>query len=107
MRSVLQVVVAHLAQSLDVPVSTEAPATRPAAYVLVQPVGGVSGYPDLHPQYAVQAWAETYDAAEALIRACCDAMLGINAEMFADPVPLGYDGTHRWWQATWTVNALW
>lgn len=107
MRSVLQEVVSHLAAKLDVPVSTDAPAERPDAFVLVQPVGGMSNILDLHPQYAIQAWARTTDAAEELVRDCCDAMLSLNAELYADPVPLGYDGEHRWWQVTWTVNALW
>ena len=107
MRSILEEVVAHLASSLDVPVSTEAPSVRPAAFVVVQPVGGASAYPDLHPEYAVQAWARTYDASESLVRECCDAMRAYGADMTADPVPLGYDGTYRWWQASFTVHALW
>lgn len=107
MRSVLEEVVAHLASSLDVPVSAEAPTVRPAAFVVVQPVGGSSAYPDLHSDYAVQAWARTYADSESLVRECCDAMLAYGATMMADPVPLGYDGTHRWWQASFTVHALW
>lgn len=107
MRSVLQEVVAHLAATLDVPVSTEAPARRPDAYVLVDPVGGTSTLDALHQDFAVQAWATTYEAAEALVRECCDAMRAMGATLYADPVPLGNDGTHRWWQVTFTVHALW
>jgi len=107
MRSVLEEVVAHLASSLDVPVSAENPAERPDEFVVVQPVGGTSAFPDLHSDYAVQAWSLTYEACEALMRDCCDAMLGIGATIMADPVPLGYDGKHRWWQTTFTVHALW
>ena len=107
MRSVLEEVVAHLASSLNVPVSAESPTERPAEFVVVQPVGGSSAYPDLHSDYAVQAWAQTYERCEALMRSCCDAMLGMGATIMADPVPLGYDGRHRWWQTTFTVHALW
>ena len=107
MRSVLEEVVAHLASSLTVPVAAESPTERPAEFVVVQPVGGSSAFPDMHSDYAVQAWAQTYERCEALMRDCCDAMLGMGATIMADPVPLGYDGTHRWWQTTFTVHALW
>lgn len=107
MRSVLSEVIAHLNGALDVPASATAQEHRPDAYVLVDPVGGTSTMDDLHPQYAVQAWATTNLDAEALVRACCDAMRDYGATLYADPVPLGYDGTHFWWQATFTVHALW
>lgn len=107
MRSVLEEVVAHLAQSLDVGVSTEVPAGRPSAFVVVDPVGGRSTLDALHSDYAIQAWATTYADAEELMRDACDAMRGMNATVLADPVPLGYDGTYRWWQAIFTVHALW
>lgn len=107
MRSVTQEVVAHLSGALDVPVSTEAPVERPSAFVLVDPVGGSSTRDALHADVAVQAWATSAAAAESLVRDACDAMLGMNADVFADPVPLGTDGEYRWWQATFTVHALW
>ena len=107
MRSVLQEVLTHLGETLDAPVYVEAPARRPDAYVLVCPVGGMSDGDALHPQYALQAWALTTERCEALIRECCDAMMAYGCTMYADPVPLGFDGTHRWWQATFAVHALW
>lgn len=107
MRSVLEEVVAHLASALDVGVSTEVPAERPSSFVVVDPVGGRSTLDALHSDYAIQAWATTYADAEELMRDACDAMRGMNATVLADPVPLGYDGTYRWWQATFTIHALW
>lgn len=107
MRSVLEEVVAHLSSALDVGVSTEVPAERPSSFVVVDPVGGRSTLDALHSDYAIQAWATTYADAEELMRDACDAMRGMNATVLADPVPLGYDGTYRWWQATFTVHALW
>lgn len=108
MRSVLEEVVVHLASSLDVPVSTSAPATRPSAFVLVDPVGGASSLDALHPDYAVQAWAGTDAEAEFLAREACDAMRSLGATpMAADPIRYGSDATHVWWQTTWTVHALW
>lgn len=107
MRSVLEEVVAHLASALGVGVSTEVPAERPSAFVVVDPVGGRSTLDALHSDYAIQAWATTYADAEELMRDACDAMRGMNATVLADPVPLGYDGTYRWWQATFTIHALW
>lgn len=107
MRSVLQEVVAHLAETLDVPVSTEVPRERPDAFVVVDPVGGSSDTDALHADYAVQAWSVTYDGAESLVRQCCDAMRAMGATVYADPVPLGYEAPHRWWQAAFTVHALW
>lgn len=108
MRSVLEGVVDYLAGELDVPVSAQAPATRPASFVVVNPVGGVSTTDERHPEFAVQSWARTYDAAEGLARSVCDAMLA-NRSMsgFTEPVPLGYDGTHRWFQSVFTMDALW
>ena len=61
----------------------------------------------LHPDYAIQAWTKSYADSEQLCRACCDAMREMGATPYADPVPLGYDGTYYWWQATYTVHALW
>lgn len=107
MRSTLSEVVTYLRSALDVPVYTEAPANRPEAYVLVDPVGGTPSLDALHRDYALQAWATTYDGAEALIRQCCDAMRSYGATPYADMVPLGVDQTHYWWQATYTVHALW
>lgn len=107
MRSTLEEVVAYLSQSLDVPVSTEAPAERPEAFVLVDPVGGTASLDALHHDYAIQAWATDYADAEALIREVCDVMRYTSATPYASPVPLGYDGVYRWWQATFTVHALW
>lgn len=107
MRSVLEEVMAHLAAALDVGVSTEVPAERPSSFVVVDPVGGRSTLDALHSDYAIQAWATTYADAEALIREVCDAMRDLNATVYADPVPLGYDGSYRWWQATFTIHALW
>lgn len=108
MRSVLEEVVTYLAAELDVPVSAQAPATRPASFVVVSPVGGSSNADERHPEFAVQSWARTYDAAESLARQVCDAMLA-NRSMsgFTEPVPLGYDGTHRWFQSVFTMDALW
>ena len=108
MRSVLEEVVTYLAAELDVPVSAQAPATRPTSFVVVDPVGGQSSTDERHPEFAVQSWARTYDAAESLARQVCDAMLA-NRSMsgFTEPVPMGYDGTHRWFQSVFTMDALW
>lgn len=108
MRSVLEEVVGHLAGALDVPVSTQAPATRPAAFVLVDPVGGSSSLDERHPEFAVQSWASTYADAEELARAVCDAMRA-NGSMsgYSEPVALGYDGSHHWFQSAFTMDALW
>lgn len=108
MRSVLEEVVTYLDGTLDVPVSTQAPATRPQSFVLVDPVGGYSSLDERHPEFAVQSWATTYDAAEQLAREVCDAMLANDSMSgFTEPVPLGYDGTHRWFQSVFTMDALW
>lgn len=107
MRSTLEGVVAYLTDALDVPVYAEAPRHRPTAYVLVNPVGGSPSLDALHHDYALQAWATTYADAEELIREACDAMHGTGATPYAPPVPLGKDETHHWWQATFTVHALW
>lgn len=107
MRSTLEEVVSYLASTLSVPVSSEAPADRPDVYVLVDPVGGTPSLDALHQDYALQAWATDYATAEATIRDVCDAMVAYGATCFALPVPLGYDGIYRWWQATFTVHALW
>lgn len=107
MRSTLSAVVGYLRGSLDVPVYTEAPEHRPEAYVLVDPVGGTPSLDALHRDYAIQAWATSYDAAEALIGQCCEAMRSYGTTPYADMVPLGVDETHYWWQATYTVHALW
>lgn len=108
MRSVLEEVVTYLAAELDVPVSAQAPATRPARFVMVDPVGGSSSPDERHPEYAVQSWARTYADAEELSRAVCDAMLA-NRSMsgLTEPVALGYDGTHHWFQSVFTMDALW
>lgn len=107
MRSIPQEVVAHLAASLAVPVSTSVPPDRPPAFVVVTPVGGKSSLTALHTDVALQAWAGCDADAESLVRDACDAMRHVNSEPFADPMPLGADGTHVWWQATFTVHALW
>jgi len=107
MRSVLDVVLAHLTKRLDVHVGPVAPKGRPEAYVIVDPVGGRSDTDALHSDYAIQAWSKTYKGAETLCRECCDAMLELGATPYADPMPLGYDGIYHWWQATFTVHALW
>lgn len=108
MRSVLEEVVTYLGGALDAPVSTQAPATRPASFVFVSPVGGASTLDERHPEFAVQSWATTYDASELLARDVCDAMRANKAMSgFTEPVPLGYDGTHIWFQSTFTMDALW
>ena len=107
MRSTLSEVVTHLRSALDVPVYTEAPEHRTEAYVLVNPVGGTPSLDAQHNDYALQAWATTYADAEALIREVCDAMRDTGSTPYASPVPLGKDETHYWWQATYTVHALW
>ena len=107
MRSTLEGLLAHLKGALGVPVYKSAPEKRDEAYVLVDPVGGRTTLDAQHCDYALQAWATTYDAAEALARACCDAMREYGATPYANPVPLGYDGRHYWWQVTFTVHALW
>lgn len=107
MRSTLEGLLAHLAGALGVPVYATAPARRDDAYVLVDPVGGTPSLDAQHNDYAIQAWATTYEAAEALVRECCDAMRDYGATPYASPVPLGYDGRHYWWQTTFTVHALW
>lgn len=107
MRSVLQDVVAHLSARLGVPVAPVAPMERPDAFVIVDPVGGSSDLDALHPQYAIQSWAKTYTAAEGLCLECCDAMRDAGATLYADPVPIGFDGTHHWWQVTFTMHELW
>ena len=108
MRSVLEEVVTYLGGVLAVPVSTEAPATRPQSFVLVDPVGGYSTLDERHPQFAVQSWAKSYDEAERLSREVCDAMRANDSMSgFTEPVPLGFDGTHRWFQSTFTMDALW
>jgi len=107
MRSIAELVVAHLAASLGVPVSAQVPATRPDSFVVAYPVGGMSDRDALHTDVAVQAWARSAADAEELIRDACDAMRATSATMMADPVPLGADERHVWWQATFTVHALW
>ena len=108
MRSVLEEVVGYLDGILAVPVSTQAPADRPTSFVLVDPVGGYSTLDERHPEFAIQSWATTYDAAELLAREVCDAMRANEAMSgFTEPVPLGFDGTHRWFQSTFTMDALW
>lgn len=107
MRSTLEEVVAYLSDSLDVPVSSQAPAERPDAYVIVDPVGGTPSLDALHHDYAIQAWSTSYAGAEALIREVCDVMRDTSATPYASPVPLGYDGGYCWWQATFTFHALW
>lgn len=107
MRSVLAEVVTHLKAEMDVPVYTDGPIDRPSQFLLLMSVGGRSTRDTLHPNVAVQAWAQSSDDAEALVLDACDAMKKLNAEPFADPVPLGTDGDWIWWQATFTVHALW
>lgn len=108
MRSILEEVVTYLDGELAVPVSTQAPANRPQSFVLVDPVGGYSTLDERHPEFAVQSWAATYDAAESLAREVCDAMRANDSMSgFTEPVPIGYDGTHRWFQSTFTMDALW
>ena len=108
MRSVLEEVVGYLGGQLAVPVSTQAPADRPSSFVLVDPVGGYSTLDARHPEFAVQSWAETYDEAESLARDVCDAMRANDAMYsFTEPVPLGFDGSHRWFQSVFTMAALW
>ena len=107
MRSVFSEVVDHLAAEMDVPVFTEGPIDRPDQFLLPMAVGGRSTRDALHPNVAIQAWARSTDDAEELVLDVCDAMLALNAEPFADPVPLGTDGGWVWWQATFTVHALW
>lgn len=108
MRSVLQEVVSHLSDALAAPVSTSVPASRPAAFVVVDPVGGSSSLDALHPEYAIQAWARSDAEAEELARACCDAMRSYGATpTSADPIRYGSDATHTWWQTTWKAHALW
>ena len=108
MRSVLEEVVTYLDANLTQPVSTQAPATRPQSFVLVDPVGGYSTLDERHPEFAVQSWADTYDAAESLSRDVCDAMRA-NSSMsgYTEPVPLGHDGSHYWFQSVFTMDALW
>lgn len=108
MRSVLEEVVTYLDGILDVPVSAQAPATLPQSFVLVDPVGGYSSLDERHPEFAVQSWATSYSAAETLARQVCDAMRANDSMSgFTEPVPLGYDGTHRWFQSVFTMDALW
>lgn len=108
MRSVLEEVVTYLDGQLDVPVSAQAPATRPQSFVIVDPVGGISTLDERHPEFAVQSWSTAYADAEDLARKVCDAMRANDAMSgFTEPVPLGYDGTHRWFQSVFTMDALW
>jgi hypothetical protein len=107
MRSTLEGLLAYLGEALAVPAYHSAPQQRPDAYVLVDPVGGTPSLDAQHNDYALQAWATTYDGAEALVRECCDAMRAYGATPYAVPVPLGFDGRHYWWQVTFTVHALW
>ena len=107
MRSVLEEVVGALSDALSVPVYPYNPQERPDEFVVVDPVGGMSTVDALHPQYAVQAWSTDYLRAESIVRECCDALKGMGGTPFADPVPLGYDGRHFWWQTTYTIHALW
>ena len=74
MRSVLEEVVTYLDGQLDVPVSAQAPATRPQSFVIVDPVGGISTLDERHPEFAVQSWSTAYADAEDLARKVCDAM---------------------------------
>lgn len=107
MRSTLEGLSAYLAGALDVPVYTTAPQSRPDSYVLIDPVGGTPSLDALHNDYAIQAWSKSYDDAEEIVRECCDLMAAYGATPYANPVPLGFDGTFYWWQATYTVHALW
>ena len=107
MRSTLDELLAYLSDALDAPAYATAPRNRPDTYVLVDPVGGTPSLDAQHNDYALQAWATTYAGAESLVRACCDAMRDYGATPYANPVPIGYDGRHFWWQATFTVHALW
>lgn len=108
MRSVLEEVVTRLSSALDVPVSASVPPSRPEKFVRVDPVGGSSTLDALHPEYAIQSWAKTDSEAEELARAICDAMKSLGATPLAvDPIRLGRDATHVWWQSTWAVHAIW
>lgn len=108
MRSTLEELMAHLARVLSVPAYSQAPQHRPDAYVLVNPVGGTPSLDAQHNDYALQAWATSYNAAEALVRECCCAMRAYGATPYATPVPMGFDGHgYYWWQTTFTVHALW
>lgn len=108
MRSTFEELESYLSGVLTVPVYFAAPGeSRPQDYVLIDPVGGTPSLDAQHNDYALQAWSTTYDGAEALIRTCCDAMRAYGATPYANPVPLGFDGIYFWWQATFTVHALW
>ena len=108
MRSTLAELVAYLGDALTVHVGAQAPTERADQYVIVMPVGGEPSLDALHNDYALQAWATTYGDAETLVRQVCDAMRDNGAAtMLASPIPLGYDGSHYWWQASFTVHALW
>lgn len=108
MRSTLEEMVAYLNSTLSVRAYAEAPEHRPDAYVIVMPVGGEPSLDALHHDYALQAWATSYGDAEVLVREVCDAMRENRAAtMLASPIPLGYDGIYYWWQASFTIHALW
>ena len=108
MRSTLAELVAYLNATLAVHTGAQAPDKRTDKYVIVMPVGGEPSLDAIHHDYALQAWATTYTDAEALVREVCDAMHDNGAAtMMASPIPLGYDGTHYWWQASFTIHALW
>ena len=106
MRSVIQEVLETLTNALNVPVVVEVPPRRAAAFVLIDPVGGQSTADALRPEYAFKAYARTYEAAETLIRDVIDAAHAAGYAMTADPIPLGRDSTHVWWQVTFIVPTL-
>lgn len=108
MRSTLSDMVTYLNEHLSVHAAVEAPTERTDRYVIVMPVGGEPSFDALNHDYALQAWATTYADAEALIREVCDVMRDNGAvTMLASPIPLGYDGIYYWWQASFTIHALW
>lgn len=106
MRSVIQEVLETLTDALNVPIVVEIPPRRAAEFVLIDPVGGQSTQDALRPEYAFKCYARTYEAAESLVRSVTDAARAAGYVMSADPIPLGRDSTHIWWQVTFIVPAM-
>ena len=72
-------VIASLTGQLSVPVSGDVPSPKPASFVTVEKTGGGSSNTIQSATLAVQAWAESRDAAALLCAAVETAMDGIVA----------------------------
>lgn len=75
MDELLSALIGYLADETDLPVSSEVPATKPSAFVVLGPAGGASDLFTRSPLYGVSVYAGSDFAAAVLLDGVLDLLL--------------------------------